>query len=92
LRPNNRRGKLAWLPPATYRCWRDVGIRGYLPSGDRDIGFRGKQVARNSVYTDLMIRTGLRLAEQSALTVYEIPDDGRSAYYRFWLPASIAKC
>jgi hypothetical protein len=48
-------------------------------------------VARNSVYTDLMIRTGLRLAEQSALTVYEIPDDGRSAYYRFWLPASIAK-
>jgi hypothetical protein len=39
-----------------------------------------------------MIRAGLRLEEQSSLTLYEVPDrDGSRAYYRYWLPASIAK-
>ncbi|HEX2399914.1 MAG TPA: integrase, partial [Mycobacterium sp.] len=35
---------------------------------------------------------GLRLAEQTALTVFEIPLDlGLGGYQRFWLPAAIAK-
>jgi hypothetical protein len=39
-----------------------------------------------------MVRTGLRLAEQSALTVFEMPlDRGLGGYQRFWLPAAIAK-
>jgi hypothetical protein len=41
---------------------------------------------------DVMVRTGLRLAEQSALTVFEMPlDRGLGGYQRFWLPAAIAK-
>lgn len=53
---------------------------------------RGSRGARNAVYTDVMIRTGLRLEEQSSLTVFELPvRDGFHGYYRQWLPASIAK-
>ncbi|MFF4963319.1 tyrosine-type recombinase/integrase [Streptomyces sp. NPDC001222] len=91
-RPDARRKKVVWLTPEQYRSWRDVGIRGYLPTGLKDPSFRGKRIARNSAYTDLMVRTGLRLEEQSALTLFELPDhDGLSAYYRFWLPEAIAK-
>jgi Phage integrase, N-terminal SAM-like domain len=35
------REDLAWLPPASYRRWRDVGVRGYLPTGLPDRSFRG---------------------------------------------------
>jgi len=91
-RPDTRRHRLDWLPPETYRAFRDVGVRGYLLSGLRDPGFRGRCTARNAAFTDYMIRAGLRLEEQSSLTVYEVPDrDGSRAYYRYWLPASIAK-
>lgn len=39
-----------------------------------------------------MVRTGLRLAEQTALTVFEIPlDRGLGGYQRFWLPPPITK-
>jgi len=38
-----------------------------------------------------MVRTGLRLSEQAALSVFEIPKDRSGGYQRFWLPASIAK-
>jgi integrase len=44
------------------------------------------------VFTDLMVRTGLRLAEQSALSVFEVPLlRGAGGYQRFWLPGVIAK-
>ncbi|MEU5149354.1 integrase [Streptomyces yangpuensis] len=91
-RPDARRHRLDWLPPKTYRAFRDVGIRGYLPSGLRDPAFRGRRTARNAAFADYMIRTGLRLEEQSSLTLYELPDrDGTRAYYRSWLPKSVAK-
>lgn len=91
-RPDGRRHKLDWLPPETYRLFRDVGLRGYLPSGLSDRGFRGKRTARNAVFADFMVRTGLRLEEQSSLTLYEVPDRvGTRAYCRFWLPAAVAK-
>ncbi len=39
-----------------------------------------------------MVRTGLRLAEQAALTVFEMPlDRGLGGYQRFWLSPMIAK-
>ncbi|MGW0520072.1 hypothetical protein [Crossiella sp. NPDC003009] len=91
-RPDVRRDRVEWLPPRMYRTWRDVGLRGYGPDGLPDPTFRGARVARNAVYADTMVRTGLRLEEQSSLTVYEVPDrDGFHGYYRSWLPASIAK-
>jgi hypothetical protein len=39
-----------------------------------------------------MVRTGLRLSEQAALTVFEVPlAHGFGGYQRFWLPKKIAK-
>ena len=86
------REKIEWLPAATYRRWRDVGMRGYTQQGLRDNSFRGRWAARNALFCDVMVRTGLRLAEQAALTVFEMPTDrGLGGYQRFWLPAAIAK-
>ena len=91
--PNDgRREDLAWLPPASYRRWRDIGVRGYLPTGLRDPSFRGRNAARNATYCDLMVRTGLRLAEQASLTLFDVPDiDTGQAYAPTRLPAAIAK-
>ncbi|MFI2562277.1 site-specific integrase [Nocardia farcinica] len=86
------REKIEWMPPATYRRWRDIGIRGYTSDGLRDPRFRGRWAARNALFCDVMVRTGLRLAEQSALTIFEMPPDrGLGGYQRFWLPPVIAK-
>jgi site-specific recombinase XerD len=86
------RERIEWLPAASYRRWRDVGMRGYTPDGLPDPQFRGRWAGRNSTFCDLMVRTGLRLAEQTALTVFEVPlQRGVAGYQRFWLPPVIAK-
>ncbi|MET9141976.1 tyrosine-type recombinase/integrase [Streptomyces parvulus] len=86
-------GRVAWLPPAEYRVWRDVGVRGFDAVGLPRSGFRGRWAARNATFCDLMVRTGLRLAEQCALTVFEVPwwTSQSGGYLRFWLPAAVAK-
>jgi integrase len=89
---DGHREDLAWLPPVSYRRWRDVGVRGYLPTGLADRSFRGRNAARNGTFCDLMVRTGLRLAEQSALTLFEVPEiDIHRAYAPTRLPSAIAK-
>lgn len=86
------RERVEWLPPPEYRRWRDVGVRGFTAAGLPDERFRGRWAARNAAFCDLMVRTGLRLSEQAALSVFEVPlDQGVGGYQRFWLPASIAK-
>jgi len=83
---------VSWLTPNSYRRWRDVGVRGFDPEGLPADGFRGRWAARNALYCDLMIRTGLRISEQSALSVLELPSDSSlTGYQRFWLPRAIAK-
>lgn len=87
-----RRHRLEWLTPNEYRSWRDIGVRGFTSDGLPSNDFRGRWAARNAVFCDLMVRTGLRLSEQTALTVFEVPRErGVAGYQRFWLPASIAK-
>ncbi|MFC0112355.1 site-specific integrase [Kibdelosporangium aridum] len=86
------RERVEWLPPSSYRRWRDVGVRGFTAEGLPDGRFRGRWAARNVTFCDLMVRTGLRLSEQAALTRLDVPQDrGTGGYQRFWLPASIAK-
>lgn len=86
------REKIEWLPPASYRRWRDIGVRGYTLGGLPDPRFRGRWAARNATFCDLMVRTGLRLSEQAALSLFEVPlDRGLGGYQRFWLPPAIAK-
>ncbi len=78
-----RRERIEWLPPAAYRRWRDVGLRGYGPDGLPDPAFCGRWAARNAVFADLMVRTGLRLAEQASLTGFELPTGcGGGGYQR----------
>ncbi|GAA4442567.1 tyrosine-type recombinase/integrase [Phytohabitans houttuyneae] len=84
--------RVQWLPPAEYRRWRDVGLRGYGPNGLPDSRFRGRWAGRNAAFADLMVRTGLRLTEQASLLRPEVPiGPGQGGYRRFWLPAAIAK-
>ena len=56
-----------------YRQWRDTGVRGFTPAGMPDGRFRGRFASRNAAFTDLMIRTGLRISEQTGLSLYEPP-------------------
>jgi site-specific recombinase XerD len=87
-----RRVALAWLPPASYRRWRDVGIRGYRPDGLADRAFRGRHASRNQAFCDLMVRTGLRVSEQVSLTRFELPEpDPQRVYHPTTLPVVIAK-
>lgn len=68
------RREVKWLPPASYRRWRNVGVCGFdadeLPCRE----FRGRWAARNCAFADLMVRTGLRLTEQASLTLFEVPE------------------
>ncbi len=50
---------MEWLPPVSYRRWRDVGLRGYGRNGVPDTRFRGRWASRNATYADLMVRTGM---------------------------------
>ncbi|MGV9362055.1 tyrosine-type recombinase/integrase [Amycolatopsis sp. NPDC003731] len=87
------RERVEWLPPASYRSWRDAGLRGYGTDGLPRRDFRGRWAARNATFADLMVRTGLRLSEQASLTVFDLPRRGTqtTGHRRFWLPAAIAK-
>jgi site-specific recombinase XerD len=86
------RERISWLPAASYRKWRDIGVCGYGADGLPRAAFRGRWAARNAAFCDLMVRTGLRLSEQSALSLFEVPlDRGLGGYQKFWLPPAIAK-
>ncbi|MFE9813055.1 integrase [Streptomyces sp. NPDC005548] len=83
---------IEWLPAPAYRRWRDVGIRGYDLEGLPRDSFRGRWASRNAAFTDMLVRTGMRLEEQSTLLESEIPlGEGPPGYSKFWLPKSIAK-
>jgi site-specific recombinase XerD len=86
------RRHVEWLTPGMYRQWRDAGVRGFTPAGMPDGSFRGRFASRNAAFTDLMIRTGLRVSEQTALSLYELPRSAAGVLNaRAWLPAPIAK-
>jgi Phage integrase, N-terminal SAM-like domain len=89
---DTRRDLVEWLTLAQYRSCRDTGLRGCDARGLPGRRFRGRWASRNALFTDLMVRTGMRLTEQGSLTALEIPRSGGGhAYHRFWLPAPIAK-
>jgi len=84
--------RVEWLTPEQYRLWRACGLRGYQAGGLPDSRFRGRWASRNALFADVMVRTGLRLAEQASLTVLEIPHGpAGQGYERFWLPGVVAK-
>jgi integrase len=86
------RNDIAWFTPRMYRTWRDVGVLGRLPDGGDDRSFRGRWASRNGTFTDFMVRTGLRIAEQTSLSVFELPEYAPGlTNFRTRLPTKIAK-
>lgn len=84
--------QVRWLPPVSYRRWRDVGLRGLDADGLPAAGFRGRWASRNGCFADLMVRTGMRLTEQASVSVFEVPTRrAEGGYQRFWLPIAVAK-
>lgn len=77
--------RVRWLTPKEYRAWREAGVEG--PLGTTHV----RRASRNALYMDLMVRTGLRVSEQSSLMLHEIDLQQRTAAAEFWLPESIAK-
>ncbi|MFE4756128.1 hypothetical protein ACFRIB_38900 [Streptomyces mirabilis] len=83
---------MKWLPPRSYRLWRNVGVCGFDSKEMPRRGFRGRWAARNAAYADSMVRTGLRLCERSALTVFELsPASSGVVNARVSLPHVISK-
>ncbi|MEV4049570.1 site-specific integrase [Amycolatopsis sp. NPDC049688] len=65
--------EVRFLSYEDYLLWRDVGLRGQLPSGAADPPWRGRHGERNAVFADLLVCTGMRLQEASSLLVTELP-------------------
>jgi len=69
-----------------------VGVRGFTSDGLPDRSFRGRYASRNAAFTDLLIRTGLRISEQVALSLFELPELVHGVVNaRTWLPNVVAK-
>jgi hypothetical protein len=73
------RERIAWLPPAVYRRWRDVGVRGFTAEWLPDERFRGRWAAatRRSV-TDGAHR--VTLAAYAAIDRAEVIADAQPRY------------
>lgn len=57
-----RREKIEWLPPKSYRVWRDVGLRGYGVDELPEPGFRGRWAGRNAVFRQTRVAPGTSVA------------------------------
>ena len=94
LRPHreSRSNRVKWLPPTAYTQWRDVGLAGLGPGGDRDPSWRGRNGGRNAAFADLLWSSGLRLREAGSLLTVELPEiDSASHYLRGRVGSGVAK-
>lgn len=94
--PATRPHDLRFIDLEHYLMFREVGLRGRLPDGSEDPGWRGRNGERNALFAELLVTTGLRLEEAASLLLIELPcpDDDRRVEQRslpFRIPAAIAK-
>ena len=77
-----------------YRAFRDVGLRGLTVDGAERPGARDRNGARNALFAELLVTTGLRLEEASFLLASElaalIPDASRRQAW-LELPPALTK-
>jgi site-specific recombinase XerD len=64
---------MKFLTMDAYLFFRDVGLRGRLPSGAEDSTFCGRNGERNAAFAELLVTTGLRLTEANSLVLPELP-------------------
>lgn len=64
------------IRPLTREQWvafRDVGLRGLLPSGEMDPSWRGRSSLRSMAGAEVAVTTGMRVSEFSTLLDAELP-------------------
>ncbi|WP_436430938.1 hypothetical protein, partial [Enterococcus faecium] len=62
-----RRSDVHFIDLTDYRAFREVGLRGLTVEGTERPGARDRNGARNALFADLLVTTGLRLEEASFL-------------------------
>ena len=67
-----RRADIALVTMPEFRCFCDVGLRGFTADGDYRPGARDRNGGRNALFAELLFGTGLRLEEASSLFAMEI--------------------
>lgn len=89
------RADIRHLSLEAFRVFRDVGLRGLGADGLERPGARDRNGARNALFAELLLVTGLRLEEASRLMAFEVLDldaqgaDGRQRWLR--LPGPLTK-
>jgi site-specific recombinase XerD len=90
-----KRSDVRFVSLDDYRVFRDVGIRGLAPSGGARAEARDRNGARNALFADLLVTTGLRLEEASFLLAFELDglaktaSCGRQTWFK--LPSALTK-
>lgn len=90
-----RAADVRFLALDQYLAFREVGLRGHRPDGSEDSTGRVVTGFRNALFADLLVTTGMRLAECGSLLVTETPDLGSvpngQKTVAFSLPPAICK-
>ena len=88
-----RRSDVRFIDLTDYRAFREVGLRGLTVEGTERPGARDRNGARNALFADLLVTTGLRLEEASHLLTAQIPvgDARAERQRRVELPAALTK-
>ncbi|HVV51038.1 MAG TPA: site-specific integrase, partial [Polyangia bacterium] len=88
-----KRSDVRFVTLEDYRVFRDVGLRGLTLEGAERPGARDRNGARNALFAELLVTTGLRLEEASSLFAAEVPGAAAAADRQIWLelPAGLTK-
>jgi site-specific recombinase XerD len=89
-----KRSDVRFVELAAFRTFRDVGLRGLAPDGGERPGARDRNGARNALFAEFLVTTGIRLEEASFLLATEftalIPR-ASSRQNRLSLPPALTK-
>jgi site-specific recombinase XerD len=90
-----KRSNVRFLAIDDYRIFRDVGLRGLTVDGRERPGARDRNGARNALFAEFLVTTGLRLEEASFLLAFEVEGlmsgISRSRQTWFILPSALTK-
>ena len=90
-----KRSDVRFISLEDYRAFRDVGLRGLIADGAERPGARDRNGARNALFAELLLTTGLRLEEASFLLASELaallPLPSRSRQAWLELPPALTK-
>jgi site-specific recombinase XerD len=90
-----KRSDVRFVSLDDYRMFRDVGLRGLAPNGSARAGARDRNGARNTLFAELLVTTGLRLEEASFQLAFELDglskgvSCGRQTWFK--LPSALTK-